>query len=312
MLKKTISAAILALITLQANSSEGFINLPKTVKPTDKVHIYPGLDGPPSKENYGFTSNITYIDLGDGILLNNAGATVRIARTIHSDIRIKTGKDVKWVVMENHHSDASQSLSYWRDVGAKIYSHEYEKREYAKSFKTAQNNLVNSVGQEAYTARNISKEILTYKKRWRVRMGEYNVYLLHYGPSLTRSTTTVYIPKLNVFLAGDMAFNGTIPKFDSHTDTKGWVNSLERVIQEIYDPVVIIPSRGEPMSIESTENVTYEYLREFQEQAIKSIDDDNPLNHFKENYDGTRFMDMISKKTSTHKHNLDYFYLENF
>lgn len=284
------------------------IDLPLPKKIKDGFYIYEGTGQDESPFNHGLTNNISFIELGDSVMLYNAGPTHRLAKTIHNQIKEITGKQVKWVFLENSDAHASQAASYWIDMGANVYTHYPELVAYNDSFTKQQVEFTREVGPEAMVSRNVTKDIRWYKEHYTKNMGGHAVYFLHYGPSKNTGGAVVYIPSKDLIFAGDMVFKDILPKFKSDTDTLGWVNSLQRLFDEHDYPTLIVPGHGPVTTLEEAKRATYEYLREYQYQAATAIDYGKDFADFLHEKDDSRHNRLAESFSENHAFNLNVIY----
>jgi len=89
----------MVLMAVPAVASEDIADqYPQSVlysKPVEVIpHIYTatGATAPPTYENAGHNNNLSFIVTGDGVVVVNAGASYRLARALHDEIRAVTDR----------------------------------------------------------------------------------------------------------------------------------------------------------------------------------------------------------------------------
>jgi len=112
---KKIILLLISPIFLFAN----FFNF-KPVKITKDISCFIGDFNPILKSNRGFISNVCYIDMGNFLVLIDAGATYNFAKELNAFIEKSTNKKIKLVVITNYHDDRLLGASYFKEKGVKI------------------------------------------------------------------------------------------------------------------------------------------------------------------------------------------------
>ena len=113
-----IKKVVLTFTLLSSSVFADFYEL-KPVKITDDVRCVIGGINPPMKENNGFVSNMCYINIGDSIVVLDAGPTYNFAKEFYTLIKKDYPKlDVSYVVLSNYHDDRIQGASYFKEMGA--------------------------------------------------------------------------------------------------------------------------------------------------------------------------------------------------
>ena len=118
-MKKLILAIFLLSTGLFAN-----IYALKPIKITKDITCIIGDFNPPTKSNKGFVSNMCYVDMGDSLVVLDAGPTYNFAKEFYALMKKEyPNKKVSSVVLSNYHDDRTQGVSFFRDLGAKIIGH---------------------------------------------------------------------------------------------------------------------------------------------------------------------------------------------
>ena len=72
-------------------------------KPIEVIpHVWSaiGATAPPGYDNAGHNNNLSFIITGKGVVVVNAGASARLAKALHHEIKKITNQPVKWVINE--------------------------------------------------------------------------------------------------------------------------------------------------------------------------------------------------------------------
>ncbi len=79
-----------------------------------------GATAPGTYENSGHNNNLSFIITAEGVVVVNAGDNWLLAQSLHEEIKKRTDKPVKYVVLENGQGHAMLGSKYWKEQGAKI------------------------------------------------------------------------------------------------------------------------------------------------------------------------------------------------
>ena len=83
-----------------------------------------GATAPPTYENSGHNNNLSFVVTPNGVVVINSGASFRLAKAIHHEIKQVTDQPVKLVINENGQGHAMLGNSYWSRIGVDIIAHE--------------------------------------------------------------------------------------------------------------------------------------------------------------------------------------------
>lgn len=259
----------------KAQLSAGYIGpkiqIPNPIKVAEGIYTVVGSLIWHNPANYGLNNNLTFIEFESGVFVFNAGPNPAVASAFHRIIKQHTSKPVKWVAVENHQGHAYLGASYWYDQGVrKFYSHSRANKDFGNSFDSIKKSWGNQVGHEiTYQARNMSDKFVTFDDRLTVDVGGgETVELLNFGPGHTPGATVMYLPKRNIVLPGDLAYNQRMISLFSYTDSIAWARTYERFMEAMPEDVMVIPGHGGPTNMAKAKQDTYDYLV-FMHDAIK-------------------------------------------
>ena len=78
----------------------------------------------PKKSNKGFVSNMCYVNMGDSLVVLDAGPTYKFAKEFYALMQKEyPNKKVSSVILSNYHDDRIQGASFFKDLGAKVIGH---------------------------------------------------------------------------------------------------------------------------------------------------------------------------------------------
>jgi len=74
-----------------------------------------GATAPGTYENSGHNNNLSFIITDAGVVVVNAGDNYLLAQSLHEEIKKRTDKPVKYVVLENGQGHAMLGSKYWKE-----------------------------------------------------------------------------------------------------------------------------------------------------------------------------------------------------
>lgn len=228
-----------------------------------------GATAPPAYENGGHNNNLSFIVTGEGVVVVNGGASYRLAKALHDEIRKVTEEPVKLVINENGQGHAMLGNSYWAEKGVAILAHEdaaseFEERGYDILDRMKAYNRDRADG----TAVNGPTETFSDKKV--IEIGRFRIEAIRLGPAHSPGDISVWLPKEKLVIAGDMAFHERLPPIFDDTDTAGWLESWEKF--EALGAVYVIPGHGHPTNMAQVRRYTKDYLVYLRDKVRELID----------------------------------------
>jgi len=310
---KTINAYQKEVATTQRQV--GYIGktlaLPEPTKVADGVYTVIGSLIWHNPTNFGLNNNLTFIEFEDGVFVFNAGPNPAVAYSFHQQIKKITSKPVKWVAVENSQGHAYLGASYWVDQGVKnLYSHSVANQDFHNSYKFIKKSWGDRVGHQiTETARDVSDKFTTFDDKITIDVGGgESVDILNFGPGHTPGSTIVYLPKRNIVLPGDLAYNERMLALFSYTNTQKWTETFETFMNAMPKDVLVIPGHGSPTNMAKIKQNTYDYLKFMHTEVQKIIDAGGSV-------EDTASIDQSAYKDrpvfeQTHKHNGVHIYKE--
>ena len=287
------------------------LTLPNPIKIADGVYTVVGSLIWHNPSNFGLNNNLTFIIFEDGVFVFNAGPSPAVAYSFHQQIKKITDKPVKWVAVENSQGHAYLGASYWLDQGVKnLYSHSVANRDFDNSFKFIKESWATRVGHEiTESARNISDKFTTFDDKLEIDVGGgEKVEIFNFGPGHTPGSTIVYLPKRNIVLPGDLAYNQRMLALFSYTDTLKWMETFEVFMNAMPKDVVVIPGHGGPTTMDKVKTDTYDYLK-FLHKEVQALIDAGGKEQDLKSIDQSAYKDR-PVYAQTHQHNAVHVYRE--
>ena len=230
-----------------------------------------GATQPPTYENAGHNNNLSFVISNDGVLVVNAGASYLLAQALHQEITKITDQPVRYVVLENGQGHAMLGSNYWRKQGAKIIAHDDAIAEIEKH-GVDQLDGMKGYNKERGLDTTIVMPDMSFSERATLQLGDIPVELIYFGPAHSAGDISVYLPKQDVIIAGDMAFHQRMLPVFPETETLKWVETFDLFVATGAKHV--IPGHGEPTDMATVTLETKGYLLYLQDEARKLLDDD--------------------------------------
>ena len=113
---------------------------------------------------------------------------------------------------------------------------------------------------------------ISFSERSTIHLGEIPIELIYFGPAHSAGDISVYLPKQDVIIAGDMAFHQRMLPVFPETETLKWVETFDLFVATGAKHV--IPGHGEPTDMATVTRETKDYLIYLQDEARKLLDED--------------------------------------
>ncbi|MBU2982029.1 MBL fold metallo-hydrolase [Lentibacter algarum] len=247
-------------------------------KPVEVIpHVFSaiGATAPPTYENSGHNNNLSFVVTDAGVVVVNGGASARLAKALHDEIKTVTDQPVKLVINENGQGHAFLGNSYWAALGVDILAHEDAIEEgHERGFDILEGmkryNRDKAEGTEVAVAN------LSFSERYDYELGGVKFEILHLGPAHGPGDTQVWIPQWSMMIAGDIAFHERMLPIFADTCTSCWVQTWEEKFEPMQ-PTYVIPGHGHPTNLAQVKRYTYDYLRDLREKIGAHIEEGGDL-----------------------------------
>ncbi len=247
-------------------------------KPVEVIpHVFSaiGATAPPTYDNSGHNNNLSFVLTGDGVVVINGGASYRLAKALHDEIKAVTDQPVQLVINENGQGHAMLGNSYWAEQGVDILAHEEAIKEVKDEgdFILQQMQAYNRDKAEGTT---VVPANLSFEDEKIIEMGDVTFHILHLGPAHGPGDTQVWIPQWSMMIAGDIAFHERMPPIFQGACTKCWIETWEQKFAPI-NPTYVIPGHGHPTNLAQVTRYTHDYLVDLRAKIAEHIDNGGDL-----------------------------------
>lgn len=296
-------AAAGLLLGLSAQAAELTLN-PVTVAPD--VYAVIGHLGNQTYENEGLNNNLGFVVSRDGVLVINAGPSVRVARALHRAIKKVTGQPVKWVVNLNSQNHNWLGNGYFKSIGAVILAHQAADRIMHESGAAQLANNKSLLKEKAEgTTVVYPTEILDGKRE--LKLGNTTVQFLHLGQAHTPGDIVAWLPRQKIAFAGDIVYTERLLLVLPLSHSGNWVQAFDKLAQ--LEPKTIVPGHGHPTDLARARRETRDYLVYLREEVKKSIDQGEMQQDAEDKIDQSRFRHLANFELLARR-NMSQIYLE--
>ena len=247
-------------------------------KPVEVIpHVFSaiGATAPPTYENSGHNNNLSFVLTGDGVVVINGGASARLAKALHDEIKMLTDQPVKLVINENGQGHAMLGNSYWAGLGVDILAHEDAIAEVEKNGDFILQGM-QRYNRDKAEGTEVVVPNLSFSDQHIVEMGDVTLEVLHLGPAHDPGDAQVWIPQWGIVIAGDIAFHERMPPIFPETDTDAWVETFEGPFTDL-GATYVIPGHGHPTNMAQVTRYTSDYINDLRAKIGAHIEEGGDL-----------------------------------
>jgi glyoxylase-like metal-dependent hydrolase (beta-lactamase superfamily II) len=178
-------------------------------------------------------TNCSWIDMGDGVLVIDTGATAADAKNLKAEIaRTTKNRPIKWIAMTHFHSDSNDGFTTFLPTDATVFVNASATGLIASSIAQGKAKAPHVIGISDHIALVAGKQVFEIGVPAGNAHTAFDLYVFD------ASTRTVF--------AGDLVTTDRCPMLsDPDCDIKGWLAILERF--DVLGARGLVPTRGNPM-----------------------------------------------------------------
>lgn len=283
-ISRTLVALISLVILPGSGATEEYAPLttPLQIRQVPGAPIYYSIGSPgiPGKHNQGNTSNAGFVVTADGVLVFDALGTPSLGWALLQEIRKRTDKPVRYVVLSHYHADHIYGLQAFKDHGdviiiAQDRAREYREQEQEIADERANQRLAQRREVLAPWVNENTRVVppdITFNDRLTLTLGGKTFRMVYSGPAHSTSDQMMMVEPDRVLFAGDIVQNGRVPFMNSDdVNTNQWLKGLTEVAK--LDPKFIIPGHGLPSTAATAAVVfTRDYIAYVRQVMQKAVD----------------------------------------
>ncbi|MGF1547711.1 MAG: rhodanese-like domain-containing protein [Thiotrichales bacterium] len=256
----------LPIVAIDAAPRSFLFALPQEVIPGVWSAI--GATAPGTYENSGHNNNLSFILTDDGVVVVNAGDNYLLAQSLHDEIKQRTDKPVKYVVLENGQGHAMLGANYWKAQGAKIVAHRDTAAYIERTGAAVLENMRARARAKAFRTERVEPDIL-FDDQLDLSLGGVKIEVLHLGNAHHHGDTMVWLPEKKLVLAGDTAFHIRMLPIFEDTDTARWIETWDKF--EALGAEIVVPGHGGPTDMATVRKWTRDYLVHLRQQVAELL-----------------------------------------
>lgn len=290
MIKKTA----LGLVLFSSLAFGDFYDL-NPIKITKDISCVIGDINPPTKQNHGFVSNVCFVNMGETLVVLDAGPTYSFAKEFHSLMKKEyPDKKISHVILSNYHDDRIQGASYFKELGAKIVGHESINDDIDENPAKFE-RMKKILSPEVYQGTKVIHADTLVEDGQIIQGTNKTLKLIKPSEiSEEKSDIAIYSKDDSFLFVGNIVFNGRVLSYKKTSNIDGWIEAIENLAK--MDAKYLLGGHGVEHDKDSY-RVTLEYLKILRDDVREAYEDDvaildvkkqvntqkfNYLKHFKE------------------------------
>jgi cyclase len=202
----------------------------KPIKITKDISCVIGDLHPPMKSNKGFVSNMCYVDMGDSLVVLDAGPTYNFAKEFYAVMKKEYPKlKVSHVILSNYHDDRIQGASYFKELGAKIVGHitiNEDIDENPSKFERMKRILP----KEVYNGTKVIHADTLVEGGDFIKGSHKTLEIIKPSEvSEEKSDIAIYSKDDSFLFVGNIVFNGRLLSYKNTSNIDGWIEAIENL-----------------------------------------------------------------------------------
>ncbi len=253
-MKKTLMAMVLVTASLFGQTYDL-----KPIHITKDITCIIGDLNPPTKENKGFVSNMCYVNIGDSLVVLDAGPTYRFAEDFYDLMKKEYPKlEVSHVILSNFHDDRVQGAGFFQEKGAKIVGYK-NLNEDIKGNLDKFERMKMILNPEFLKGTTIPKADLLVENGYEIKGSKKTLTIVKPSRvSEEKSDIAIYSKSDSFLFVGNIVFNGRMINYTKNSSVDGWIEALENLAK--MDAKYLLGGHGKEYDAKSYQT-TLEYLK---------------------------------------------------
>ena len=276
-----IKKIVLALGLLSSFAFANFYDL-KAIKITKDIFCVIGDINPPMKSNNGFVSNMCYVNIGDSLVVLDAGPTYNFAKEFHSLMKKEYPKlEVSHVILTNYHDDRVQGASYFKEIGAKILGHKTINSDIDENPAKFE-RIVKIVSKEVYENTKVIHADTLVDGGYKIVGSSKTLEIIKASEiSEEKSDIAIYSKDDSFLFVGNIVFNGRLLSYKKTSNIDGWIEALENLAN--INAKYLLGGHGKEYDKDSYK-ASLEYLQILRNDVKKAYDNEIEIFEVKKAY----------------------------
>ncbi len=262
---------LIATLIAGSNLFAGTYRL-KPIHITKDITCVIGDFNPPNKENKGFVSNMCYVNMGDSLVVLDAGPTYHFAKEFYALMQEEyPHKKISHVVLSNYHDDRIQGASFFKDLGAHIVGGKAINEDIqANPQKFERMKML--YDEEILQSTKVIPADTLVGNGYKIQGSAKTLEILKLSPvSEEKSDIAVYSRDDSFLFVGNIVFNGRMLNYTKHSQVDGWIQALEKIAS--LKAKYVLGGHGNEYHKEAYK-ASLEYLKILKNSVKKGFDKD--------------------------------------
>lgn len=262
---------ILTMMILATASLFGQTYDLKPIHITKDITCVIGDLNPPTKENKGFVSNMCYVNIGDSLVVLDAGPTYKFAEDFYGLMKKEYPKlEVSHVVLSNFHDDRVQGAGFFQEKGAKIVGYK-NLNEDIKGNLDKFERMKMILNPEVLKGTTIPKADLLVENGYEIKGSKKTLTIVKPSRvSEEKSDIAIYSKSDSFLFVGNIVFNGRMINYTKNSSVDGWIEALENLAK--MDAKYLLGGHGKEYDAKSYQT-TLEYLKTLKDGVKKGYEE---------------------------------------
>ena len=209
-------------------------------------------------ENLGNNATFGFVVTKEGVVLVDAGGSMRGAKAIHQLIKSVSKKPIRYVINSGGQDHRWFGNDYFAKQGAKIISSVAAEKDQKARLNTQWTMLETLIGKEAIKGTKEKFADITFTNEYKFTLGGIEFEIFHHDRAHTAGDAFIWLPQRKVMFAGDIVFTERMLGIGEESNSKSWLASFDAMAA--YKPKYIIPGHGSPCSLDKAKKDTRDYL----------------------------------------------------
>lgn len=200
------------------------------IKITKDITCVIGDINPPTKENNGFVSNMCYVDMGDSLVVLDAGPTYIFAKEFYALMTKEYPKlEVSHVVLSNFHDDRIQGAGFFQEKGAKIVGYKNLNQDISDNLSKFE-RMKMLLNPDVLKDTTIPKADLLVEDGYEVKGSKKTLTIIKPSEiSEEKSDIVIYSKDDSFIFAGNIVFTERMLNYTKNSNVDGWIEAIENL-----------------------------------------------------------------------------------
>lgn len=253
-MNKILSGILVATVSLFGQTYDL-----KPIHITKDITCVIGDLNPPTKENKGFVSNMCYVNIGDSLVVLDAGPTYKFAEDFYGLMKKEYPKlEVSHVVLSNFHDDRVQGAGFFQEKGAKIVGYKNLNEDIKENLDKFE-RMKMILNPEVLKGTTIPKADLLVENGYEIKGSKKRLTIVKPSTvSEEKSDIAIYSKSDSFLFVGNIVFNGRMINYTKNSSVDGWIEALENLAK--MDAKYLLGGHGKEYDAKSYQT-TLEYLK---------------------------------------------------